>query len=428
MKTEQFEQLQETVYQHVLPNGLTVCVLPKKGFHKTYATFTTKYGSIDNHFKPLKQDDWLKVPDGIAHFLEHKMFEQPDGTDVFQTFSRQGAETNAFTTFTRTAYLFSSTSNVEKNIETLINFVQEPGFTEKSVEKEKGIIGQEIRMYNDNPDWRVYFGLIENMYHEHPVKVDIAGTIESISHITKDLLTDCYNTFYHPSNMMLFVVGPVDPEKIMALVEKNQGGKGYQDQQPIERQYPSESGTVVKKESILKMGVQTPKCMVGFKESKVHREGEAMLRHELSVQILLEVLFGKSSDNYRTLIEEGLIDDSFSFEYSEEHEYGFSALGGNTEDPDRLASRLLEMVQAAKSQVLNEADLNRVRRKKIGSFLKALNSPEFIANQYTRYFFNKMNLFDTVPVLETLDHDYLLSVLNEHFTDEGFTQCKVVKK
>ena len=428
MKTEQFEQLQETVYQHVLPNGLTVCVLPKKGFHKTYATFTTKYGSIDNHFKPLKQDDWLKVPDGIAHFLEHKMFEQPDGTDVFQTFSRQGAETNAFTTFTRTAYLFSSTSNVEKNIETLINFVQEPGFTEKSVEKEKGIIGQEIRMYNDNPDWRVYFGLIENMYHEHPVKVDIAGTIESISHITKDLLTDCYNTFYHPSNMMLFVVGPVDPEKIMALVEKNQGGKGYQDQQPIERQYPSESGTVVKKESILKMGVQTPKCMVGFKESKVHREGDAMLRHELSVQILLEVLFGKSSDNYRTLIEEGLIDDSFSFEYSEEHEYGFSALGGNTEDPDRLASRLLEMVQAAKSQVLNEADLNRVRRKKIGSFLKALNSPEFIANQYTRYFFNKMNLFDTVPVLETLDHDYLLSVLNEHFTDEGFTQCKVVKK
>ncbi|MGV3488311.1 MAG: EF-P 5-aminopentanol modification-associated protein YfmH [Tuberibacillus sp.] len=428
MKTEKFDQLQETVYQHVLVNGLTVCVLPKKGFNKTYATFTTHYGSIDNHFKPLNRNDWLKVPDGIAHFLEHKMFEQPDGTDVFQSFSRQGAETNAFTTFTRTAYLFSSTSNVEKNIETLIDFVQVPGFTEESVEKEKGIIGQEIRMYNDNPDWRVYFGLIENMYHHHPVKVDIAGTIESISHITKDLLTDCYQTFYHPSNMMLFVVGPVDPEKIIALVEKNQSGKGYHDQQPIERKYPEEPSGVAKKESVLKMGVQTPKCMVGFKESRINRQGEEMLRHELSVQILLEVLFGKSSDNYRTLIEEGLIDDSFSFEYSEEHEYGFSALGGNTEDPDRLASRLLEMVHTAKTQPLNEDDLNRVRKKKIGSFLKALNSPEFIANQYTRYHFNKMNLFDTVPILETLDLEYLHSVLSEHFTDEGFTQCKVVKK
>jgi predicted Zn-dependent peptidase len=428
MKTEQFEQLQETVYQHVMPNGLTVCILPKKGFHKTYATFTTKYGSIDNHFKPLNQSEWLKVPDGIAHFLEHKMFEQPDGTDVFQSFSRQGAETNAFTTFTRTAYLFSSTSNVEKNVETLINFVQEPGFTEQSVEKEKGIIGQEIRMYNDNPDWRVYFGLIENMYEKHPVKVDIAGTIESISHITKDLLTDCYNTFYHPSNMMLFIVGPIDPEKMFQLIEENQAGKGYKDQQPIERTYPEESQAVAKKESILKMGIQMPKCMVGFKEGKVHRSGQEMLRHELSVQILLEVLFGKSSDNYRTLIEEGLIDDSFSFEYSEEHEYGFSAIGGNTEDPDRFANRIMEMVQEARSQSLSEESLNRVRKKRLGAFLKALNSPEFIANQYTRYFFNGMNLFDIVPVLESLNHDYLTNVLHEHFSDEGFTKCKVVKK
>lgn len=428
MKTEQFEQLQETVYRQVLPNGLTVCILPKNGFHKTYATFTTNYGSIDNHFKPLNQSEWLKVPDGIAHFLEHKMFEQPDGTDVFQSFSRQGAETNAFTTFTRTAYLFSSTSNVEENIETLINFVQVPGFTEESVEKEKGIIGQEIRMYNDNPDWRVYFGLIENMFEHHPVKVDIAGTIESISHITKDLLTDCYNTFYHPSNMMLFIVGPVDPEQMFKLVEKNQAAKNYTDQQPIERQYPEESPQAAKKESVLKMGVQTPKCMVGFKEGTIHRKGKEMLRHEMSVQILLEVLFGKSSDNYRTLIEEGLIDDSFSFEYSEEYEYGFSALGGNTDDPDRLAERILTMVHEAKSSSLSEESLNRVRKKRIGAFLKALNSPEFIANQYTRYFFNDMNLFDIVPVLETLDHDYLTTVLQEHFTDEGFTQCKVVKK
>lgn len=202
-----FEQLQETLFHEKMANGLDVYVLPKQGFNKTYAVFTTKYGSIDNQFVPLNKEEMVHVPDGIAHFLEHKLFEKADG-DVFQDFSKQGASANAFTSFTRTAYLFSSTSNVEKNLETLVDFVQDPYFTEKSVEKEKGIIGQEINMYDDNPDWRLFFGLIENMYKDHPVKIDIAGTVESISHITKDLLYECYETFYHPSNMLLFIVGP----------------------------------------------------------------------------------------------------------------------------------------------------------------------------------------------------------------------------
>ncbi|MDF2903889.1 MAG: zinc protease YmfH, partial [Bacillus sp. (in: firmicutes)] len=172
-----FDQLQEELYFKKMDNGLQVYILPKKGFNKTFATFTTKYGSIDDHFVPLGKTEYARVPDGIAHFLEHKLFEKEDG-DVFQQFSRQGASANAFTSFTRTAYLFSSTSDVERNLETLIDFVQDPYFTEKTVEKEKGIIGQEITMYDDNPDWRLYFGLIENMYHNHPVKIDIAGTIK----------------------------------------------------------------------------------------------------------------------------------------------------------------------------------------------------------------------------------------------------------
>src|SRR3954462_8298651 len=179
-----FGQLQEELYYEKLANGLNVYILPKKGFNKTYATFTTKYGSVDNTFVPLGKDEHVKVPDGIAHFLEHKLFEKEDG-DVFQQFSRQGAAANAFTSFTRTAYLFSSTTDVEKNLETLIDFVQEPYFSDQSVEKEKGIIGQEIMMYDDNADWRLYFGIIENLYHHHPVKIDIAGTVESIAGITK---------------------------------------------------------------------------------------------------------------------------------------------------------------------------------------------------------------------------------------------------
>ncbi|TXK91723.1 insulinase family protein, partial [Parageobacillus sp. SY1] len=171
-----YEQLQEQLFYEKMENGLDVYILPKKGFHKTYATFTTKYGSVDNQFVPLGKTEMKQVPDGIAHFLEHKLFEKEDG-DVFQQFSKQGASANAFTTFTRTAYLFSSTTNVEKNLETLIDFVQSPYFSDQTVEKEKGIIGQEIRMYDDNPDWRVYFGVIESLYQNHPVKIDIAGTV-----------------------------------------------------------------------------------------------------------------------------------------------------------------------------------------------------------------------------------------------------------
>src|SRR5690625_2866412 len=186
MERIHFSQIDETLYEKQLHNGLHVYVLPKEGFNKTYAVFTTKYGSIDHHFTPLGEKEPLKVPDGIAHFLEHKMFEDEDG-DVFHDFSKQGASANAFTSFTRTAYLFSSTTNVEKNLETLINFVQHPYFTDESVDKEKGIINQEIAMYNDDPDWRAYFGLINNMYENHPVKIDIAGTEQSIAQITKEL-------------------------------------------------------------------------------------------------------------------------------------------------------------------------------------------------------------------------------------------------
>lgn len=428
MDQKHFDQLDETVFQTRLSNGLTVCIVPKPEFNKTYATFTTNYGSIDNKFKPLNQEGWKTVPDGIAHFLEHKMFEKPGGGDVFQDFSAQGAQTNAFTSFTRTAYLFSSTSNVEANLTTLLDFVQTPGFTDESVEKEKGIIGQEIRMYNDNADWRVYFGLIENMYKAHPVKVDIAGTIESIAEITTETLMDCYRTFYHPSNMLLFIVGPVDPDSILQLIEKNQSGKGYTDKQPVEREYPSESNQVAKEQSVLKMAVSTPKLMVGFKEGKTQRSGFEMQKHEISVSLLLELMFGKGTDTYQDLINEDLIDDSFSFDYSEEQEFGFSAIGGNTKDPEALRERIFQVVETFKGQPIDSEAFERARKKRIGSLLKSLNSPEYIANQFTRYWFNDMNLFDMVPTLENLTEADLERVLKEHFVKDAFTSCSVVQK
>lgn len=412
-----FDQLQEELYFEKMDNGLSVYILPKKGFNKTYATFTTKYGSIDNHFKEPGADEYSRVPDGIAHFLEHKLFEKEDG-DVFQQFSKQGAAANAFTSFTRTAYLFSSTTDVEKNLETLVDFVQEPYFSDKSVEKEKGIIGQEITMYDDNADWRLYFGIIENLYHNHPVKIDIAGTIESISGITKELLYKCYNAFYHPSNMLLFITGPLDPETIMQQVRDNQAKKNFDKRGEIERKFDAEPANVATKKRSTKMHVQTPKCVVGLKANNPTLQGIDLLKQELSINLFLDMTFGKSSEYYEKLYSEGLIDHSFFYDYTQEYGFGFGMVGSDTDKPDHLEEELKNILFAAREgKIVTEEKLNSIRKKKIGAFLRSLNSPESIANQFTRYAFNDMKLFDVVTVLESLTYDEVNKAVQE-FIDE----------
>ncbi len=399
----EFKQLDETLYHEKLPNGLEVYILPKKGFSKTFATFTTKYGSIDNHFVPFGETEAIKVPDGIAHFLEHKMFEKEDG-DVFQQFSQQGASANAFTSFTRTAYLFSATDKINENVKTLLDFVQNPYFTEETVNKEKGIIAQEITMYDDQPDWRLYFGAIENMYKNHPVKIDIAGTVESIEDITAEHLYTCYNTFYHPSNMMLFVVGAVDPESMLNLIKDNQAEKSFEEPADIVRVYPDEPMETAIKERSLEMSVQKPKVFVGIKPERLDLSGEEMMKHELSAQLAYELLFGRTSDFYHHAYENGWIDESYAFDYSLENGFGYALIGSDTAAPEKLIHEIQATLdRAIEKWPFGQADLDRVRRKKIGFFLRALNSPEYIANQFTRYAFNDMNLFDAVPTLESIE-------------------------
>lgn len=424
MKTIEFKQLDETLYYEKLDNGLDVYILPKKGFSKTFVTFTTKYGSVDRTFVPIGETEIISVPDGIAHFLEHKMFEKEDG-DVFQKFSEYGASANAFTSFTRTAYLFSSTDNIYKSTETLLNFVQEPYFTEATVNKEKGIIGQEITMYDDQPDWRLYFGTIENMYHQHPVKIDIAGTIESIDGITAEHLYTCYNTFYHPSNMLLFVIGAVEPEEMMTFIRDNQGKKEFPEPTPIQRFFDTEPTDVAIKERTLNMDVQKPKIYVGLKAKDTDLSGQDMLKHELSVQIALELIFGRTSNFYERVYEEGLIDETYAFDFTLENGFGFAMIGSDSAEPDKLAQAIKEeLAKYEGNSQLDSAGLERIKRKKIGFFLRALNSIEFIANQFTRYSFNDMNLFDVVPVLETLT----IEDLHKAFTSiQGESQQTVFK-
>lgn len=426
MNETYFEQLEETLYHEELPNGLHVYILPKKGFSKTFVTFSTKYGSIDREFIPLGKTEPVIVPDGIAHFLEHKMFEKEEG-DVFQQFSEKGASANAFTSFTKTTYLFSSTNHVLENTKTLLDFVQQPYFTEETVEKEKGIIAQEITMYDDQPDWRLYFGAIENMYKEHPVKIDIAGTVESINKITADHLYECYNTFYHPSNMVVFVVGAVDPKEMMDFIKQDQASKSFEAPQEIKRFFPEEQQNVAFTERSLQMDVQKPKVIYGIKSNNTNISGEEMLNYELSMQVAIELIFGRTSTFFQSVYEKGLIDESYSADFSMEKGYGFTMIGSDTVNAQELVQSIKQaIIDHTNDWQFTEEDLKRVTRKKIGFFLRALNSIEYIANQFTRYSFNKMNLFDVVPALEKLTMEQVKNAFESLKDEQAHTVFTIV--
>lgn len=403
MHKKEYPQINEVLYTEVLENGLTVYLLPKAEYNKTYGLFTTNYGSIDNEFVPIGAKDFVKVPDGIAHFLEHKMFEKEDG-DVFQQFGRQGASANAFTSFTKTSYLFSTTDQVEKNLETLINFVQEPYFTKETVDKEKGIIGQEIQMYLDDSNWRLFFGTLGNLYPKHPLHIDIAGTVESIGEITAEDLYTCYNTFYHPSNMTLFVVGKMDPEAMMTFIRDNQAAKTFTKAEPIKRHFPKETAADIIKESSLEMAISRSKVIVGLKGlDEVPTDGKELLKYKITANLLFQLLFGNTSQNYLNLYNEGLLDDSFGYEFNLDRSFHFADFGGDSDQPEVLAERIEEILLTANESVeVTEENLSLLKKKMIGKYFQSLNSLEYIANQFSQSLYGETTLFDTPEVIESV--------------------------
>ncbi|MCM3133514.1 insulinase family protein [Paenibacillus polysaccharolyticus] len=420
MKATPYKKLNETIFFEQLENGLEVYILPKKDFHKTVATLTVNYGSVHKEFSIAGRGDSVIFPDGLAHFLEHKMFDCKDW-NVFHRFAEQGASVNAFTSFTRTAYTFSATSNIDENLETLLDFVQEPYFTDEAVEKEKGIIEQEIKMYNDTPGWRARFGVIDNLYTSHPVKIDLAGTVASIQRITKEDLYTCYHTFYHPRNMLLFVIGPVNPEETIELIRKNQEQKNFPQRVEANCIFAEENNNVNRRSSTRQMPVSVPQVFIGYKETNLSRRGQERLKYELALNVLLELMFGVSSEAYNTMYDLGYLDTSFQFEHTNEGDFGFTIIGGNSREPDKVITCISETIHRFKMESIPEEDAERVIKKEIGRFLSSINSLQFIANQFTRYRFNEMDLFDVLPALEELTKSDLENVLHEHFSDEAQT-------
>jgi len=412
IKTIRFEKINEIMHMYEHSSGLKAFVIPKKGYSKKYATFATHYGSINNEFVVPGEKEAIRVPDGIAHFLEHKLFEQKDGS-VMDKFSALGSSPNAYTSFNQTVYLFSCTDKFDENFQLLLNYVQNPYITDESVEKEKGIIGQEIQMYQDDPEWRVFFNLLQAFYRENPVRIDIAGTIESISQINKEVLYKCYNTFYHPSNMVILVVGDVDHEKVFEQVEESI--KIKQEKPEIKRIFPEEPDTVFKNYVEAKLAVATPIFQAGFRDNISEVKGIEALRREVAVKILLNMIMGRSSALYNELYNEGLINSTFDYDYTIEESYAYSMFGGESPDPEKVRDRIVQAIKDIQRNGLDRNSYDRIRKAMTGRFLKQLNSVERISHTFMSVYFKGVTIFDYFDVYDKITFEYVNSTFAEHF-------------
>ncbi|MFY9612286.1 MAG: pitrilysin family protein [Tissierellaceae bacterium] len=413
------DTIDERILSTVSTQGIRIFFMPKEGYSKKYAVFSTDYGSIDNIFVPIGARDRLEVPEGIAHFLEHKLFEEEDG-DVFEKFSNIGAQVNAFTSFNQTSYLFYTSNNFYTGLEYLIDFVQNPYLTDENVEKEKGIIGQEIMMYEDNPGWKVYFNLLKAMYHEHPIRIDIAGTIDSIKAISKELLYTTYETFYNPSNMVLFVIGDLDFDEIVRVVNKAE--KEFDlTTGDIERIIPDEPKEVKDRLVEEKMTTSMPMFYMGFKDADTGYKGRKMIKKDIVTNIILDMLFGESTEFYNKLYEEGLIYTSFVAFYTCKESYGHSLLVGQSNEPETLHNRILDRIKLPADEVLKEDDFIRIKRKELGNFIMGMNSIEFIANNFTDLFFSGFMITDYLELLKEIKYDDIIRRFNSHFKEENLS-------
>ena len=393
------ERLGESYFEIDHPSGLKILVYPKKNYAATYAVFGTRYGSIDTEFRLNGEEKFTCVPEGIAHFLEHKLFESED-LDAFERYAKTGASANAYTSFDKTCYLFSCTGKFQESLEILLDFVTHPYFTEKTVQKEQGIIGQEIQMCRDEAGWEALFSLLRAMYKTHPVRIDIAGTVESIAEITPELLYKCYETFYNFSNMVLCVAGNVTPDEVLSVADRL-----LKPQKPIEieRKFHREPREVAETYTEETLSVAFPIFSLGFKEAV--ETPERSLREILISDIILEAVAGKTSAFYSELLEAGLINTSFESEYFCGYGYAAWIFTGESPDGREVQKRITARIRALQESGISKADFERIRKKLYGRSIMQFNDIDGIANAMVSAYFCKEGLFDETEILQSLTLD-----------------------
>lgn len=431
MKVIESLNIKEKAYTEKLENGLTVIVIPKKNANKKYVIWGTHFGSIDNRFIMPKTGEEIFIPDGVAHFLEHKMFEQPNGTNSLDTLMALGIDANAYTTNDHTAYLFECTNNFYKGLDELMDYVQHPYFTDANVEKEKGIIGQEIRMYDDDPGWQLYMNAIDCMYKENPIKIDIAGTVESISEITPDVLYKCYNTFYHPSNMIMVICGDFVPEEIIEEVKKRLVNKETS-QGEIKRIYPPKEDEINKPYKEVEMEVSNPLFAIAYKDTEDLKENrEQIVAKHIAIEIILNMIIGKSSELYKELYENGdlLAEPSLDYEFSDE--YAHIIISGQSKAPEKIQEKIKEVVRKYKEKGLDSEHFNRIKKKIYGDYVVEYNSVSDIARMFLADKMKKINSFDYIEEYNTVTKEYTEEVLKNVFKEDKMVlsviKCKTEK-
>lgn len=385
------QRIGDSYYKIDHPTGLTIYVYPKEGYNSAYAIFGTKYGSINTKFS-VDGGNRITVPDGIAHYLEHKLFESEEG-DAFARYAKTGANANAYTSFEKTCYLFSCTDKFDESLEILLDFVQDPYFTAQTVAKEQGIIGQEIKMYDDSPEWRVMFNMLEGMYKNHPVKIDIAGTVDTIAEITAEKLYEVYNVFYNLNNMVLCVSGNVTVEQVLKTANKmlkkseNHDIKNYFEEEPYEicEPYVEQS-----------FPVSMPIFNLGFKELADSLLDVKKLAY---TDILLAMIASQTSQLYRELLDNNLINSSFSYELFEGPGYCSVIFGGESRAPKQAAEIIKQYISKLKKDGLEKSDFEISKKSVYGDAVSALNSVSSISNAIADYHFNGNELFSYIDAI-----------------------------
>jgi len=412
--------LQEEYLSICHKSGLTLLLYPNQAYSSVTACYAVHYGSSDNIFRVAPGKEVQKVPEGIAHFLEHKLFEDEKG-DAFARFGETGASANAFTSYDKTAFYFTCTERFEENLEILLDFVQTPYFTEQTVQKEQGIIAQEIKMYDDNPDWQVYFGLLQSLYHKHSVRIDTAGSVESIAKITPKLLYDCYHAFYRPENMVLAVAGNFEVETVLNCCDRM-----IHQSNPftVERLPEAEPETLCRQTQIKAMPVSKPQFCMGFKQRP--QIGKKRLEAYLLSDLAADCLFGDSTDFYRELYNKGLINSCFSAGVLEGDGFMTLICEGESEDVDAVADALCSRVKQVKESGIEPRVLSGVLKTHFGKQVKQFGDPSSLAMQMMDAEFCGTDLFAPVEILRRVTAEQLNAFIRAELDESLLAVSAVV--
>ncbi|MEG1705437.1 MAG: pitrilysin family protein [Clostridia bacterium] len=410
------EILKEKVYKTKLDNGLDIYICKKDGFTKKIGMFGTKYGSLNNDFVNIEDGKRITVPDGIAHFLEHKLFEQ-EGENALDLFSKEGISANAYTSFDHTVYFFETISKFKTGLEMLIKLVKTPYFTTENVNKEQGIIGQEISMYDDDPNFMVYFNTLRAMYINNPVRIDIAGTIESISHIDKDVLYTCYNTFYNPNNMFMVIIGDVDVQNTINIIKQNLSlYEKETKKKEIIKYYPDEPSNILEKKIEKNMGIYMPQISIGYKLDLV--EKNEIIKREVISEIISEMYFSKSSSFYEKEYNNSLVNDDIDFIYEGTKTISHILISTSSSNPQKIMEDITEYINNIKNEKINLKLFNNIKRKKIG---ENILMSEDLNNSYRRIIDSILNantLYYDIEILNNITENDITDFLNL-LTDES---------